>query len=112
MDDDAYARVLAMLADECQIYVPLEEIIEAVREDLGLTDPAEIRQMVLSLVRDLLRDHAAIACRPEPDWLRVATWDLPEKCALDRIDHEWAALGRDPRHNEIVCFILADDPLA
>lgn len=103
-----YEDVLSSLAEECEIYVALDEIIAAVREELELTNPLRVRQTVLALVRDLLVEHRAVACLPNPDWANFEAWQLPSKCALDRIDHEWAALGRDPAHCEVVCFVLPD----
>jgi hypothetical protein len=100
-----YERLLARLAEEAHVYVGLPEIVSHTRHVFRLKRPHAVRRKVLALVRDLLVVHGVIAGGPGPGWSSFVSWDMPVKCALDRIDYEWSALGRDPKLGEIVWFV-------
>ena len=106
-------EVQEWLAEECRVdYVGLWEIVHAARFDLGLTIPSEIQTVTLQLVRDLLQDPDMQVGHPAPDGNHFVAWDLPADQAVDRIEHEWAALGHEPDIGEVAWFTDARKPLA
>jgi hypothetical protein len=97
--------VLESLVEECrEDHVGLWRIVKAVRLDLGLTGPEEVRAAALGLVRTLLRERGMWAGFPAPDGRNFLPWKLPADRALSRIEEEWLALGRDPNIGEIAWF--------
>jgi hypothetical protein len=91
-------------------HVGLWEIVRAVREDLGVSDTAEVRQVTLDLIGGLLRRYGMEAGRPAPDWRNFLPWGLSPEETIRRIEAEWLALGRDPSLWEIVWFNNPDTP--
>jgi hypothetical protein len=101
--------VLATLLAECrQRDVWFEMVVELVARYCGREDHRETRRLTLEMVRQLMGRQGMRA------WnynlisfeFTIVPWDPPIKCALDRIDYEWLALGRDPGLGEIVCFTI------
>jgi len=96
--------VLDFVEESHDDHVGLWEIVRAVREDLGVSDNAEVRRLTLEVVASLLREHGLVAGKPTPDWRGFVPWPLSPEEAERRIEEEWAALGRDPNLWEIVWF--------
>jgi hypothetical protein len=104
-------NVLENLAEECQTdHIGLWEIVDAVRNDLGSTNPADIRQQTLRLVRDLLCMRGMQVGHPAPDGRRFIAWALSPDEAVRRIEAEWLALGREPNIGEVAWFTCAEEP--
>jgi hypothetical protein len=85
-------------------HVGLWQLVRAVREDLGLRDPVEVRAATLDLVRVLLAEHGIEAGFPAPDGRGFLPWSSRPDETIDRIARGWDALGRDPNIGEIVWF--------
>ena len=103
--------VLESLAEECHAdHVGLWEILEAVRFDLGSTNPSETRALTLRLVRSLLQERGMQVGHPAPDGRHFIPWELPPDQAVSRIEKEWSALGRDPNIGEVAWFTSVDAP--
>jgi hypothetical protein len=101
--------VLEHLAGECHVdHVGLWEVVDAVKFDLGSTDPSETQEMTLRLVRGLLQDRGMQVGHPAPDGRHFIPWDMAPEQALSRIEKEWAALGREPNIGEVAWFTSAD----
>lgn len=97
--------VLENLAEECHSdHVGLWEVIEAVRSDLGFTNPSEIRMRTLDLVRCLLAKPGMQVGHPAPDGREFVAWDVSSEQALKRIAEEWSALVREPNIGEVAWF--------
>jgi hypothetical protein len=97
--------VLESLVEEChEDHVGLWRIVNAVRFDLGSTDPSQTRAATLRLVRSLLQERGMQVGHPAPDGRHFVPWNLPPDQAVSRIDREWSALGRDPNIGEVAWF--------
>jgi hypothetical protein len=102
-------EILESLVHECQEdHVGLWRIVNAVRFDLGSTDPAQTRALALELVGSLLREREIQVGWPAPDGRHFLPWDLTPDQAIHRIEKEWTALGRDPDIGELAWFTGAD----
>jgi hypothetical protein len=100
--------ILESLSEECRAdHVGLWEIVNAVRFDLGSTNPVETRAMTLRLVRRLLQERSMQVGFPAPDGRHFVPWDLSIDQAVSRIDKEWSALGREPNIGEVAWFTSA-----
>ena len=100
--------VLESLAEECHSdHVGLWEIVDAVRVDLGSRDTCETRGLTLRLVRSLLSERGMQAGHPTPDGRHFVAWDLSPDQAVDQIEREWLALGREPGIGEVAWFTSA-----
>jgi hypothetical protein len=100
--------VLDSLIEEChEDHVGLWRIVNAVRFDLGSTNPLDTRALTLRLVRSLLQEHGIQVGQPAPDGRHFIPWDLPTDQALNRIEKEWSALGREPDIGEVAWFTSA-----
>jgi hypothetical protein len=101
-------EVLESLAEECyEDHVGLWRIVNAVRFDLGSTNPSETRALTLRLVRTLLHERGMQVGQPAADGRHFIPWGLSPDQAVSRIDHEWSALGRDPNIGEVAWFTSA-----
>lgn len=104
-------EVLESLVEECQEdHVGLWRIVNAVRLDLGSSNPGETRTMTLRLIRSLLYERGMQVGHPASDGRHFVAWDLPADQALSRIEKEWSALGRDPNIGEVAWFTSAQEP--
>src|SRR6266446_5162777 len=103
--------VLESLAEEChEDHVGLWRIVNAVRFDLGATNPSETRALTLRLVRSLLHERGMQVGHPAADGRTFVPWDLPSDQAVSRIEKEWLALGREPNIGEVAWFTSAEQP--
>jgi hypothetical protein len=101
--------VLESLVEEChEDHVGLWRVVNAVRFDLGSTNPPETRELTLRLVRRLLQERGMQVGHPAPDGRHFVSWGVSPDQAVSRIEHEWAALGRDPNIGEVAWFTSAD----
>jgi hypothetical protein len=101
--------VLENLAEECHSdHVGLWEIVEAVRSDLGTTNPIEIQEQTFGLVRALLSKRGMQVGCPAPDGRNFVSWQMSPDQAMRRIAEEWTALGREPNIGEVAWFTSAD----
>src|SRR6516165_3457060 len=106
------ADVLENLVEECHAdHVGLWEIVDAVRSDLGSTNPSEIRKLTLDLVHRLLSKRGMQVGHPAPDGRNFVAWDLTPDQALKRIADEWSALGREPNIGEVAWFTFREERL-
>lgn len=102
-------EVLDSLVEECQEdHLGLWRIVNAVRFDLGSTDPTQTRMLSLHLVRSLLQERGIQVGWPAPDGRHFLSWDLTPDQAIHRIESEWTALGRDPNIGELAWFTSAE----
>ncbi|HTU23249.1 MAG TPA: hypothetical protein VMG10_34765 [Gemmataceae bacterium] len=103
------AEILDSLVEEChEDHVGLWRIVNAVRFDLGSSDPAQTRALALRLVRSLLQERGIQVGWPAADGRHFLPWDLTPDQAIHRIENEWAALGRDPNIGEPAWFTSAE----
>jgi hypothetical protein len=99
--------LLDSLTDECRAdHVGLWEIVDAVRCDLGSTNPADTRELTLRLVRCLLQERGMQVGHPAPDGRHFMPWGISPELAVTRIEQEWSALGRDPGIGEVAWFTI------
>ena len=98
-------EVIESFVDECNDdHVGLWRFVNAVKQDLGIHDPSEVRRLTMIVVQELLEKHRIAVGEPTSDWRGFVPWNTPSDQALERIDREWTALGRDPNVWEIAWF--------
>jgi hypothetical protein len=98
-------EVLESLADECRDdHVGLWEVVDAVKQDLGLSEPTQVHQATLHLVRELLERRGVQAGHPAPDGRHFVPWNQTAEQAVATIQRDWSALGREPDIGEIAWF--------
>jgi len=103
------ADVLENLAEEChEDHVGLWRIVNAVRFDLGSTNPSQTPALTLRLLRSLLQEPGMQVGQPTPDGRHFVSWGLSPDQAVSRIDRKWFALGRDPNIGEVAGFTSAE----
>jgi hypothetical protein len=97
--------ILESLVEECrEDHVGLWRIVNAVRFDLGSRNPSETRDLTLRLVRSLLDNPGMQVGHPTPDGRHFVVWGVSRDQAVNRIEREWTALGRDPNIGEVAWF--------
>lgn len=97
--------VLDGLVEECrEDHVGLWRIFNAVKLDLGARRAADVRLLALRIVRDLLDERGVLVGQPTSDGRNFSPWELSPDRAVERIEQECAALGRDPTIGEIAWF--------
>lgn len=100
--------VLESLFEEShEDHVGLWRVVNAVRFDLGTVDPVQTRAMTLRLVRSLLQERGMQVGQPAQDGRHFVPWNLPPDQAVNRIEKEWTALGREPNIGEVAWFTSA-----
>jgi hypothetical protein len=101
-------EILENLVEECHAdHVGLWEIVTAVQLDLGSKDPGETKALTLQLVGRLLGERGMQVGHPAPDGRHFIAWDLPAEEAVNRIEQEWSALGREPNIGEVAWLTSA-----
>src|SRR5258708_4524257 len=94
--------------DECrEDHVGLWRIANAARRILGESTTVQRRALGLSLARRLL-ENGMLVGQPTEDGRHFVSWDLPIDAALQRLEREWTALGRDPDIGEVAWFTSPD----
>ncbi len=97
--------VLESLAEEChEDHVGLWRVVNAVRFDLGATNPSQTRELTLRLVHSLLHERGMQVGHPTTDGRHFVSWGVSPDQALSRIEREWTELGRDPNIGEVAWF--------
>lgn len=61
-----------------------------------ITDLVEVKARTLLLVRGLLNTKRVQAGDMQYGEIEVKPWRIPVEDVVKRIDHEWAALGKEP----------------
>jgi len=101
-------RQLAELITEAQEdEVGLWMIRKTVSDEMGITEPGELRKETLLCVEQLLNTGKVRAgtYRPGPQlWIDV--WDMDTTSIISRIDSEWEQVGNEP----YIVFIGHDQP--
>jgi hypothetical protein len=102
-------EVLESLMEEChEDHVGLWEVVHAVKLDMSISDPVEVREVTLRLVRQLLQDRGMQVGQPAPDGRHFLAWGLSPNEAVHRIEQEWSALGREPSIGEVAWLTSPD----
>jgi hypothetical protein len=100
LEDDPLLASLVASADEGAIGLWLVVgVVRSVRAELSEGEDDEARGAVLALVGEALRRRLLIAGEVEDGAFEA--WHLSPEDAVERIDREWRALGRDPQPGEI-----------
>jgi len=101
----AWDSVFRTLLAECGLRpVWLHEILELVARYSSTESYDEIRPLTVKMVSQLLQRQGVKVWsvhRLPASAQATVQWDDSLKCVLDRIDHAWAALGREPGFEEI-----------
>jgi hypothetical protein len=93
---------------ECgEDFVGLWAILWKVRHLRPRIDADEARRATLEIVQWLLASGQVIAGHPTEDSKFVPWKETPGE-ALERIEREWTALGREPNLGDIVWFVQRD----
>ena len=101
-------EVLETLIGECESdHVGLWEIVDAVRNDLGVTDPSQVRKYTLGLIRQLFAKGVQVG-HPARDGRQFIPWKLSPEQATARIEKEWSATGLEPGVGEVAWFTCAE----
>ena len=94
--------------EECrEDHVGLWRLVRAAQRVLSESTALQRRELALSLARRLL-ENGMLVGQPTPDGRRFVSWDLPSNAALERIEREWTALGREPNIGEVAWFTSAE----
>jgi len=84
-------------------YVGLWSLIRRIKFDLGYNDPATVRAVTLSILKELLAQGLIRAGIPHTTG-DFEEWNLSPVKTLQRLEHEWDGLGREPNIGDIVWF--------
>jgi hypothetical protein len=97
----------SVLMEAVDDYVGLWSVAWEFREKEGEKEPIEIRRKTLETIKSLLEEELI-----QPGMFNQAgvfeLWNLIPKRALERIESEWDALGREPTLGEIVWFVATE----
>ncbi len=77
-------------------------------EEVGSADPQERREMTMKAISDLLKANFVQAGFIIADGVGFEPWQLTAKEALERVEREWDALGRELDIGEIVWFEITE----
>jgi hypothetical protein len=84
-------------------YVGLWSAVRQVRAVFGGGPPEKVQEATLRILRELLREGLIVAGVPTKAG-DLVPWQSPPNETVERIRHEWSALGRDPNIGDIVWF--------
>jgi hypothetical protein len=99
-------KVLDELVAEAKVdEVGLWFIIASLRDDCGIHDAVQRRDLALNLVQRLLDSGQITAGYYNPNGNGITPWRMSTTDVLSRIVSEWDSLGRDPSIGEIVVFV-------
>jgi hypothetical protein len=102
---DFLTQILHDTIVECgDDYVGLWVIVKLIRDKKTLSD-STVFSYSMEIVEHILEHPEIVAGQYEGDEFRE--WDMPKDKIIERIEREWAALGRDPTLGEIVWFVGA-----
>ena len=85
-------------------FVELRLVAEHVADLLRTSDLERIRDRTLAVIRQLLNEHLIVVGTLDPVSGELLVWECSSDEAVERIDHEWRAIGRKPGLYEVACF--------
>jgi hypothetical protein len=97
-----------LVTEACRDEVGLWLVVRAVRDDLLVQAPADVKTTSLEVVRRMLESRRVEAGYYNPDGSGVVRWNAPISSVLSRIADEWTLLGREPDIGEVVIFVGAE----
>ena len=97
-----------LISEACYDEVGLWFIVGAVRHDLLVQTPADVKTTSLEFVRRMLESGRVEAGYYNPDGSGVVRWNAPIPSILSKIADEWTLLGREPGIGEVVVFVGAE----
>jgi hypothetical protein len=101
--------IYEILENGADDWLYLAEIVWRVKCVVGASSDVELRRMSLDLMRDLVqRGLMEIGDVDVSGKKGFTKWDMPIETALERVEREWKALGRDPSMWEI-CWLSNTD---
>lgn len=77
---------------------------------LPITDPLEVREKTLALVRDLLNTKILQAGQLTDGGIAIAPWRISVDEVVGRIDREWSALGKVPNMEHDIVWLGTCQP--
>jgi hypothetical protein len=83
-------------------WIQAAEVASVARTVGGAATESDVQQLSIEMICDVVRAGLMKAGDVTPDGFHE--WDLSPNETLDRIEHEWAALGRGPGLGEI-CWL-------
>lgn len=102
------ARLERELLEECaEDHLGLWSMIWPLREEFGIEDEGERREITLRMLTDLLRAGLMRAGFPDGRE-RFDAWNLSATESLKRIEREWDDLDREPNIAEIAWFDVTE----
>lgn len=101
--DPLLASLVASAEDNAIGLWLIVSVVRSVRAQLAGSEASEeeVREAVLSLVREALRQRVLVVGSVEEGF---DAWHLAPDDAVKRIEREWTELGRDPQPGEIATF--------
>jgi len=102
-------KQIAELVNEAKYdEVGLWLIIGKIRLELGVSEPAELMDVTLQAVKDLLESGEVVAgeyeCADDGS-VYFHRWGPDSEQIAQRIQEKWCALGREPDIGEVVTFV-------
>jgi hypothetical protein len=97
-----------LVTEACRDEVGLWLIVRAVRDDLLVQAPEDVKATCLEVVRRMLESRRVEAGHYKPDGSGVVRWKSPTSSVLSKISAEWTLLGREPDIGEVVVFVAAE----
>jgi len=88
-------------------YVGLWSLIWSIKNEMGETNPQNIRALTISLVTELLQQGLIEAGMPNSKGEFEGWQETPDEI-IKRIEREWDQLGREPNIGEIVWFTASE----
>lgn len=92
------------ISKECkEDFVGLWSVVWEVKNSLNISDDAEVRDISLQVIKELLNSRDIVACEPGNDGVFIP-WSLNSEETFNSILSEWDSLGRAPVIGEIAWF--------
>lgn len=104
--DELKSNLLTECSDD---YVGLWRFPWDVREELGIVEESEVKQVALGIIKDLLLSGVIVA--GDLDGGKFSPWQARPTEAFDRIQSSWDSLGREPGMLEIAWLTAPGDDL-
>ena len=94
-----------LILAECQEdHVGLWWIVNEVKNSFPSFSPQEVHSKVVELLRKILAVPGIKAGFPTPNGKNFEAWQLAPEQVIEKVQVEWAALGRDPTLGEVAWF--------
>jgi hypothetical protein len=94
-----------LVTEACQDEVGLWLVVSAVRDELLIQAPVDVKTSSLEIVRRMLESGRVEAGYYNPDGSGVTRWKEPISSVLSKIADGWTLLGREPDIGEVVVFV-------